>query len=92
MKKSIMQDEKKCFVTGAGAEWGLDQHHCFHGTANRKMADKWGCWIWLRRDIHRELHDRNKALDHMIERACQEKFEELYGHEKFMQVFGKNYL
>ena len=89
MKKSIMQDEKRCFVTGS--EYGLDVHHCLHGV-RRKAADKWGCWVWLRRDIHRELHDRNKALDRMIERACQERFEELYGHEKFMEVFGKNYL
>lgn len=89
MKSSIMQTEKKCFVTGA--ETCLDQHHCFHGP-RRKAADKWGCWIWLRRDLHRELHDRNKGLDLMIERACQERFEELYGHEKFMEIFGKSYL
>ena len=89
MKKSIMQNEKRCFITGA--ERCLDQHHCFHGP-RRKAADKWGCWIWLRRDLHRELHDRNKALDRMIERACQERFEEIYGHEKFVEIFGKSYL
>ena len=89
MKRSIMQTEKKCFVTGAVTM--LDQHHCFHGP-RRKAADKWGCWIWLRRDLHRELHDKNKELDLMIERACQERFEELHGHEKFMEIFGKSYL
>ena len=89
MSKSIMQDEKRCFVTGS--EGQLDRHHCLHGI-RRKKAEEWGCWVWLRRDIHRELHDRNKALDRMIEQACQERFEELYGHEKFMEVFGKNYL
>ena len=89
MKRSIMQTEKKCFITGAVTM--LDQHHCFHGP-RRKAADKWGCWIWLRRDLHRELHDNNKELDLMIERACQERFEELYGHEKFMEIFGKSYL
>lgn len=65
--------------------------HCFHGP-RRKAAEKWGCWIWLRSDLHRELHDKNKELDRMIERACQERFEELYGHQKFMEVFGKSYL
>ena len=89
MAKSIMQDEKKCFITGATRD--LDKHHCFHGP-NRKLAEKWGCWIWLRHDLHMELHDRNKDLDRMIERACQERFEELHGHKKFMIVFGKNYL
>ena len=84
-----MQDEEKCFITGATVN--LDRHHCFHGP-RRKAAEKWGCWIWLRSDRHRELHDKNKELDRMIERACQERFEELYGHEKFMEVFGKSYL
>lgn len=84
-----MQDEEKCFITGATVN--LDRHHCFHGP-RRKAAEKWGCWIWLRSDLHRELHDKNKELDRMIERACQERFEELYGHEKFMEVFGKSYL
>jgi len=89
MTKSIMQDEKKCFLTGC--EERLDRHHCFHG-ARRKAAEKYGCWIWLRRDLHRELHDQNKELDRMIQRACQERFEEIYSHEEFMAVFGKSYL
>ena len=84
-----MQDEEKCFITGSTVN--LDRHHCFHGP-RRKAAEKWGCWIWLRSDLHRELHDKNKELDRMIERACQERFEELYGHEKFIEVFGKSYL
>ena len=89
MKKSIMQDEQKCFITGSQTR--LDLHHVFAG-ANRKNSDKWGCWVWLRHDIHMELHDRDKTLDKMIRRACQERFEELYNHETFMKVFGKNYL
>lgn len=89
MTKSIMQDEEKCFLTGC--EGHLDRHHCFHGP-RRKAAEKYGCWIWLRRDLHRELHEQNKELDRMIQRACQERFEELYSHEKFMAVFGKSYL
>ena len=89
MTKSIMQDEKRCFITGSKV--GLELHHCFHGP-RRKAADRYGCWIWLRSDLHRELHDRNKELDRMIERACQERFEEIYSHEEFMEIFGKNYL
>lgn len=89
MGKSILQTEKRCFVTGY--EGPVDRHHVFAGN-RRKASEKWGCWCWLRHDIHMELHDRNKALDKMLRRTCQEKFEELYGHEKFMEVFGKNYL
>lgn len=89
MSKSIMQDEKVCYVTGAVN--CLDKHHCFHGS-RRKQADKWGCWVWLNHDVHMALHQRNIGLDRDIKSACQKRFEQLYGHEKFMQVFGKNYL
>lgn len=89
MSKSIMQSSKECFITGSTE--GLHKHHCFHGI-RRKAAEKYGCWVWLRSDIHAELHDRNKELDRMIERACQERFEEVYSHEEFMEIFGKSYL
>ena len=84
-----MQDEKFCFVTGSMQN--LDKHHCFHGS-RRKLADKYGCWIWISHDLHMELHDRNKELDRMIERTCQERFEELHGHDEFMRIFGKSYI
>jgi hypothetical protein len=87
--KSIMQDEKVCIITGCTT--GLDRHHIYHGI-RRKAAEKYGCWCWLRHDLHMELHDMNKALDLMLERACQERFEGIYSHQEFMDVFGKNYL
>ena len=89
MSESILQDEEKCFISGA--ERGLDRHHVFAGP-RRKASEKWGCWVYLRHDIHMDLHSRNSALDKMLKRTCQERFEELYGHEKFMQVFGKSWL
>ena len=87
--KSLMQDEKECFVTGSTVN--LDLHHIYHGP-RRKAADRWGCWCWLRHDIHMDLHDKNKELDRMLQRVCQEKFEDKYSHDEFMEVFGKNYL
>lgn len=90
MSKSILQTEKKCYVSGA--EYNLDQHHCFAGVANRKIADKWGLWVWLRHDIHMDLHDRNKELDYQLKRDAQIAFEKLYGHEKWMDLFKKSYL
>ena len=89
MSKSIMQDEKKCFVTGSESQ--LDRHHVYAGS-RRKASERYGCWVWLRHDIHMELHDRNKVLDKMLRRTCQEQFEAVYSHEKFMEVFGKSYL
>ena len=89
MSKSIMQDEKVCFITGSQTQ--LDRHHVYAGS-RRKASEKYGCWVWLRHDIHMELHDRNKALDKMLRRVCQERFEDVYSHEEFMDVFGKSYL
>lgn len=89
MTESIMQSDKRCFLTGSTQF--LDRHHCFHGS-RRKAADKWGCWIWIRHDLHMQLHDKDKELDRRVEQACQKRFEELYGHKKFMEVFGKSYL
>ena len=87
--KSIMQDDRVCFITGCTQD--LDRHHVLHGI-RRKSAEKYGCWVWLRHDLHMELHDRNKELDRMLERACQERFEEIYSHQEFMDIFGKSYL
>ena len=89
MSQSIMQKEKVCYVSGSQRD--LDLHHIFHGI-RRKAADKWGCWCWLRHDIHMDLHDRNSELDRMLQQECQKRFEEIYSHEEFMEVFGKSYL
>jgi len=92
MAKSILQPdgEKVCYVSGSRIN--LDLHHVMHGSANRKIADKWGIWCWLRHDIHMDLHDKDKELDLQLKQEAQEAFEKLYSHEKWMELFRKNYL
>ena len=34
----------------------------------------------------------DRELDLSLKRECQRRFEKIYGHEKFMQVFGRSYL
>ena len=85
----MQPDEKVCYVTGS--QYQLDKHHVFPGT-RRRAAEKWGCWCWLRHDVHMDLHSRDAELEKRLKRECQMAFEEKYGHEKFMQVFGKSYL
>jgi len=89
MCDSILQTERECYVTGSQHE--LDRHHIYAGS-RRKLSDKWGCWVWLRHDVHMDLHQRDPELDRRLKRECQERFEELHGHEMFMRIFGKNYL
>ena len=89
MTESIMQDGKYCYITGRTAH--LDKHHCFDGS-RRKAADKWGCWVWLTHDLHMSAHQRQPEILNQLRQECQEEFERRYGHERFMEVFGKNYL
>ena len=86
--KSILQDRKECFLTGATT--GLDKHHIYAGS-RRAKSEKYGCWIWLQHDVHMNLHEHDQALNYQLKALCQGKFEELYGHAEFMRIFGKNY-
>lgn len=90
---SILQTERECYITGSTE--GLHKHHVFFGTANRKHSEEYGCWVWLRADWH-NMSDYgvhfNKDLDRRLKEECQEEFEKRWGHDKFMAVFGRNYL
>jgi len=91
MSKSILQpDEHICYISGAC--FNLDKHHIYHGSANRKLAERYGCWCWLRHDIHMKLHDEDKTLDRKLQEECQRKFEETHTREEFRKIFGKSYL
>lgn len=39
-----------------------------------------------------DLHERYPELDRDLKECCQKLFEEKWGHKKFMDVFGKNYI
>lgn len=90
--ESILQSTKQCFKTGEN--YNLHRHHIFGGS-RRKASEKWGCYIWLRGDWHNlapyGVHN-DSEFDKELKRLCQRKFEEKYGHEKFMEAFGKSYL
>ena len=92
MVASIMQDVKECYVTGSRRD--LHRHHVYFG-ANRQKSEQWGCWVWLRQDYHntssRGVHF-DRALDLRLKQETQRRFEKLHGREKFIDVFGRNYL
>lgn len=92
MTASIMQTKKECFVTGSSGP--LHRHHVYGGN-RRKLSEQWGCWIWLRSDYHNMSNHGihfDQALNLQIKRQTQIRFEQLHGREKFMEIFGKNYL
>lgn len=87
--KSIIQKNKKCWC--CGTTYGLESHHVFFGSANRKQSEKYGLKVWLCREHHHEVH-HNHALDINIKTYCQRTFEETHSREEFRQIFGKSWL
>lgn len=93
--KSILSNERKCYL--CGAKDNLHRHHIFYGTANRKLSEKFGCWVYLCA-IHHNLTDFsvhfNRGLDLDLKQKCQREFQRQYGctTERFVQIFGRSWL
>ena len=90
--RSIIQDEKRCYVSGA--EHGLHLHHVMHGP-HRNKSEKMGLTVWLRHDIHMALHDHRRPfenLDVQLKKDAQRTFEREHTREEWMAEFGRNYL
>ena len=90
----INPEHMECAVCGKNRD--LEWHHVVHGTANRKISDKYGLTVWLCRDCHYGLHfrplDRWREVDLQLKEVAQKKFEDIHGHDKWMELFKKNYL
>lgn len=92
MTKSILSNERECYV--CKTTLNLHKHHIFFGP-NRQNSEKYGCWVYLCAWHHNMSNvgvHFNRLLDVELKREAQKRFEELHGHEKFMEVFGKNWL
>lgn len=95
MSKSILQNNKKYYITKSTNN--LHKHHIFGGTANRKLSEEDGMWIWLRADWH-NMSDYgvhfNKELDLKLKRIAQKRWQEYYHKTKedFIKKYGKSYI
>ena len=101
MSMSIIQPKatKECFLCrfkyNIETTKGLEKHHFMKGTANRRLAEHWGLWGYLCKKHHTdgpEAVHNNRAEELFLQQVAQGRFEKLYGHEKWMEIFGKNYL
>ena len=84
--------EEVCYISGSRINLDRHHQHVYHGTGNRSKAEKYGCWCYLRHDIHMKLHDKDKELDRKLQKECQKIFEETHTREEFRKIFGKSYL
>ncbi|MBD5529714.1 MAG: hypothetical protein HDR02_15125 [Lachnospiraceae bacterium] len=102
MSKSILQDKRggECYL--CKLLLGIDtpvasreEHHIMHGTANRRLSEHYGLKVYLCPYHHRtgpEAVHRCQRTDTALKEMAQRTFEKKHSHEKWMEVFGRNYL
>ena len=95
MAKSILQDEKVCYITGQTNN--LHKHHIYFGNPGRRISEENGFWVYLTPRLHNQsnlgVHGKDgRELDLMLKRHCQMAYEKTHSREDFMKLIGKNYL
>ncbi len=62
--KSIMQNEKACYLTGYTGS--LHKHHIYGGNGRRHICEAHGFWCYLRPDLH-NLSDNGVHFNHELD-------------------------
>lgn len=64
--------------------------------SRRKLSEKHGMWVYLNHTVHMQMHDHTppyETLENDLKLIGQQAFEDNGGtREKFMKIFGCNYL
>ena len=87
-----LQENKECFFCDTTEN--LHRHHVFGGP-NRKHSEEYGMVVYLCANHHNMSANgvhMNRKRDLLLKKYAQKVFEEEYGHDKFMEVFKRNYL
>ena len=91
--RTVMTDnDEQCFLCKKYAP--LEWHHIFGG-ANRINSEKYGLVVPLCHECHNEPPDGvhfNKENRLNLQAKAQRVFESIESHEKFMKVFGRDYI
>ena len=92
MGKSILQDEKQCYICGSMTR--LERHHILSGHANRPISEKEGFWCWLCHEHHTgtEGAQYDKELNLRLKQDAQYAYEQTHSRNDWMKLIGKNYL
>lgn len=77
----------------------LEEHHCMKGSQYRHLAEKYGLKVYLCPQHHRGSeeapHDnpsRGEEINALLQQAAQKAFEKKHSYEKWMEVFGRNFI
>ncbi len=102
MAKSIMHNKRDrtcylCMLLNGDYDTrsSLQEHHVMPGTANRKLSEKYGLKVYLCLEHHTagpEAVHNNARLQRMLQERAQTVFEGKYSREKWMEVFGRNFI
>lgn len=85
------QNDSECIVCGSNQY--VQRHEIFYGRAYRNKSKQYGTWVNLCMGCHDQVHfAKDHSLDVKLKQEAQIKFEQLHGHDKFMEVFNKNRL
>lgn len=89
---------RPCWLCGTlNNDWRNKEVHCHHVFfgPNRRNSEKYGLIVDLCVAHHEygpEAVHTNSEIDLMVKQHYQRLFEKIYSNEKFMEVFGRNYL
>ena len=103
MCKSILQDEKCCFITGQTEDVAL--HHIYGGNPNRKISTEQGFFVFLKPHYHNMSDEgvhANHAFNICLKKMCQMAYEDKCmldqgisresARDRFIKMIGRNYL
>lgn len=98
MKSIIQREKEKCFLCGGnGHIEPLDEHHIFFGPYRGK-SEKYGLKVYLHHSSchifgEKSVH-KNAKINNRLQRYAQTVAMKHYGwtKEKFITIFGRNYL
>ena len=86
---SIVQPKMdKCYICGAPR---VHIHEMIPGTANRQKCKDYGLCVALCPRHHSIAHE-NTELSLYLKQTAQKAFENLFGHDEYMNTFHRNYL
>lgn len=102
MSKSIMHNRQDgtCYLcmllhNDYSRKTDLEEHHVMEGTANRRLSEHYGLKVYLDPEHHRtsrESPHQDREISDLLHTEAQKAFEKKYSYEKWMQVFGRNYI
>ena len=102
MSESIICNIRECYI--CGSQYNVEKHHCIKGTANRRLAEYDGLWVYLCRRHHEKLHSKDgHEMDMAFKRLAEWNWMAIRGYitdnaqteegtTAWIERYGKNFL